>query len=126
MIIDIFIIVQLRKRTVTQPAQCQRGDVRINHQKNLQLQMFILMLTSATVFLITILPLGIYRITSPREANFPASVFTITSIWTGLEWFQSLNYAVSICMMHISYLFSLFVAKFLQSLSYVKIISKRI
>jgi hypothetical protein len=125
-LIDIFIIIRIRKRTVIHPTQFQHGDARTNHQKNLQLQMLILMLTSTIIFLITTLPLGIYKITSPREANLTASLLKITSIWTGLGWFQSLNYAVSICMMHIIYLFSLFVAKLLQSLSYVKIISTRI
>ncbi len=112
-IIDIFIVVRIRKRALIQPAQFQRGDARTNHQKNLQLQMLILMLTSATVFLITILPLGIYKITSPREANLADSFLEVTSIWTGLGWFQSLNYAVSIYVIHIIYLFSLFVDKLL-------------
>lgn len=94
-LIDIFISVRIRKRAVIQPTQFQYGDNRANQQRHLQLQMFILMLTSAASFLITTFPLAMYKITSPRETDFKSSVLTITSVWTGLGWFQSLNYAVS-------------------------------
>jgi len=103
---DIFISVRIRKRAVIQPTQFQLRDNRGNQQKHLQLQMFILMLTSTSIFLITTLPLGIYKISSPRAANFATSVLTVTTIWTGLGWFQSLNYAVSIFVLHdFSFLF---------------------
>ena len=95
-LMDIFINVRIRKRAVIQPIQLQATINRGNQPKNLQFHMFILMLTSTFLFLITTLPLAIYKITSPREGNFNLSVLKITSIWTGLGWFQSLNYAVSI------------------------------
>jgi hypothetical protein len=123
---DIFISVRIRKRAVIQPAQFQHGDNRTNHQKHLQLQMLILMLTRASIFLITTLPLAIYKITAPREANFTTSIFRIASIWTGLTWFQSLNYAVSISLLHDFHFFSFSLDKLLQSLSYFNIISQRI
>jgi hypothetical protein len=106
-LMDIFISVRIRKRAVIQPNQLQRGDNRANQQRNLQLQMFILMLTSTGIFLITTLPLGIYKITSPRQENFSDSVLQVTTIWTGLAWFQSLNYAVNISLLHDFYFFSL-------------------
>ena len=94
-LIDIFITVQIRKRTVVQPTQSQRADNTSTQQRNLQLQMLILMLTSIGIFLITTLPIAIYRIVSVREANIISSVYEIVRIWAGLTWFQSLNYAVS-------------------------------
>ena len=92
---DIFISVRIRKRAVIQANQIQVGNNRGNQQKNLQLQMFILMLNSTCIFFITTLPLAIYKITSPRQGNFILNVLEVTSIWTELGWFQSLNYAVS-------------------------------
>jgi hypothetical protein len=123
---DIFISVRIRKRAVIQPTQFQLRDNRGNQQKHLQLQMFILMLTSTSIFLITTLPLGIYKIASPRAANFATSVLTVTTVWTGLGWFQSLNYAVSIFVLHDFHFFSFSLDKLLQSLSYFNIISQRI
>jgi len=104
---DIFISVRIRKRAVIQPSQLQGGDNRAKQQRNLQLQMFILMLTSASIFLITTLPLGIYKITTPRAINLSSSIFQIISVWTILVWFQSLNYAVIISLLHNFYFFSL-------------------
>lgn len=94
-LVDIFISVRIRKRAVIQPIQTQSRDNRGNQPRNLQLQMFILMLTSTGIFLITTLPVAIYKIILPREADFAKYILDITTIWTGLAWFQSLNYAVS-------------------------------
>jgi hypothetical protein len=104
---DIFISVRIRKRAVIQPIQLQQGNNTRNQQRSLQLQMFILMLTSTCIFLITTLPLSIYKITSPRQVDFDNSILIITSIWTALGWFQSLNYGVNIfsCMIFINFLF---------------------
>jgi len=88
-LIDISIHVRIRKRVVVQPSQ------RNIHQKNVQKQMLILMFASICIFLITNLPLSIYKIISPRE-DVLSVVSLRTTIWTGLGWFQSLNYAVSI------------------------------
>jgi ABC-type multidrug transport system fused ATPase/permease subunit len=125
-LIDIFIQVRIHKRNLIQPAPLPRVDNRTNHQKNIQLQMFILMLSSISIFLMTTLPLAIYKITSVRDSNFLVSIPQVTSIWTGLGWFQSLNYAVSIVSNQDLHIFRLFVGEFLQSLSYFNIISKRI
>ena len=125
-LIDIFIHVRTHKRNLIQPAQLQRVDNRANHQKNIQLQMFILMLSSIIIFLITTLPIAIYKITSVRAADLFVSIPQITSIMTGLGWFQSLNYAVSIVLNQDLHIFLLFVGELLQSLSYLNIISKRI
>jgi hypothetical protein len=125
-LIDLFINVRIHKRAVIHPAQFRRVVNAVNHHKNLQVQMFIIVFTRICIFLITTLPLAIYRITSARQTNLSNSVFEITSIWTGLGWFQSLNYAVSILLMHNFYFFILYVGELLQSLSYFNIISKRI
>lgn len=93
-LIDIYIIVRLRKRATVDPEQEQRRDKRTNQQKHFQLQMLVLMLTSISVFLLTTLPVSIYRIISPREPNVTSSLIRVASIWIGLAWFQSLNYAV--------------------------------
>ncbi len=106
-VMDIFINVRIRKRVVIQPIQPQFGDNKANQQRNLQLQMFILMLTRAGIFLITTLPVAIYKITSPRNISVSTSVFQIETIWVGLTWFQNLNYAVNISLLHDFYFFSL-------------------
>ncbi len=123
---DIFISIRIRKRAVIHPTLFQHGGNRGNQQRNLQLQMFILMFTRAIIFLITTLPLAIYRITSPRQADLLRAIFQIISVWTGLQWFQSLNYAVNISLLHDFYFFSFSLDKFLQPLSYFNIISQRI
>jgi hypothetical protein len=86
---DIFIHVRIRQRAVIQAGQTN------NHQANVQKQMFILMFASICVFLITTLPLGIYKIISTRGQIIGVQAL-LTSIWAGLGWFQSLNYAVDI------------------------------
>ena len=95
-LIDIFINVRLRKRALVQPNQAWQQVQSTQRHKTLQRQMFILMFASICIFLITSLPLGIYKIISAREADISILVFQILSVWTGLGWFQSLNYAVSL------------------------------
>lgn len=99
--IDIFINVRLRKRVVIQLNQTGYGDKNTNRANTLQKQMFILMLASIGIFLITSLPVALYKITSPRESNPVVSLFRIVGIWVGLGWLQSLNYAVSILFSYI-------------------------
>ncbi len=91
-LIDIFISIRTSKRAVVQPANAQQGGNR--QQKNLQRQMFILMTTSIVIFLTTTLPVAIYKITSPRSADISTTILQIVSVWAGLMWFQTLNYAV--------------------------------
>ena len=96
LLIDIIINIRLRKKAIVQPTQAWQNDQNAKRQKTLQRQMFILMSASICIFLITGLPLAIYKITSPRQANVFAVIYQIISVWTGLTWFQSLNYAVII------------------------------
>ena len=91
-LIDIFISIRTSKRAVVQPANASQGVSR--QQKNLQTQMFILMTTSIVIFLTTTLPVAIYKITSPRSTNISTTILQIVTIWAGLTWFQTLNYAV--------------------------------
>jgi hypothetical protein len=95
-LIDIIINIRVRKRAVVQSTQAWQNDQNAKRQKTLQKQMFILMFASICIFLITGLPLAIYKITSPRQANVFAVVYQILTVWTILTWFQSLNYAVII------------------------------
>ena len=90
-LLDIFIQIRLRKRAVVHPT----GQVN-QQQRTLQKQMFILILASIVLFLLTTLPIGIYKIISPR-GNVFSEALTRTSIYTGLIWFQSFNYVVSGC-----------------------------
>ena len=95
-LIDIFISVRIRKRALIQPNQAGHGDQNNNRQANLQKQMFILMFASICIFLITNLPLAIAKIILPQNVNIITLASQLTSIWTGLQWFQSLNFAVTI------------------------------
>ncbi len=95
MLIDIFINVRIRKRALIQPNQAWQNTQNMNRQKTLQTQMFILMFASISIFLISCLPLAIYKITSPRQDDILDAIYQILSIWTALAWFQSLNYAVN-------------------------------
>jgi hypothetical protein len=121
-LIDIFINIRIRKRAVVQPANTPHGDNKSNRQKSLQTQMFILMTASITIFLITTLPVAIYKIKSPREADISTSILTVVSVWVGLGWFQTLNYAVCICLLHDLHFFILSIDKLLHPLSYFNII----
>lgn len=125
-LIDIFITVRIRKRAVIQPNDNRIANNRANQQKSLQLQMLILLITSTSIFFITTFPITIYRITSPREIDYQKSVFEITVIWTGLGWFQSLNFAVCYSLFLTIYGSFDFVDQFLSSLFNFKIISQRI
>jgi len=127
LLIDISISVRSRKRAVIQPTHNPDGGNKGHyHQRGLQRQMFILMTTSIFIFLITTLPVSIYKITSPRQADLSTALLTIIVVWTGLGWLQSLNYAVDIFVFYNLYFFTFPIAKFLQSLSYFNIISQRI
>ena len=95
-LIDIFIVVRVRKRAAIQPADNAHLDNKVRHQRNVQVQMFVLMVASIAIFLVTTLPIAIYKITSPRESNVSNSIIRISNIWIGLGWFQTLNYAVSV------------------------------
>ena len=95
-LVDIIISIRLRKRAVIQPNQAWQNDPNLKRQKTLQKQMFILMFASICIFFAANLPLGIYKITSPRQTNIFGSIYQIVSIWTGFLWVQSLNYAVRV------------------------------
>jgi uncharacterized paraquat-inducible protein A len=100
LLIDIFIIVRVRKRTVTHSVNVFHGKNKVSHHRNLQRQMFILMTTSIFIFLITTLPIAIYKITAARQQDISTAILTIVSVWVGLGWLQSLNYAVCISLLH--------------------------
>ncbi|CAF3304522.1 unnamed protein product [Rotaria sp. Silwood2] len=94
-LIDIFIIVRARKRVAIRPVQFTCCNKNMKQQNILQKQIFILMLASICIFLITCLPLAIYRVQSPRQGAMSLTIFQIVSIWASLGWFQSLFHAVS-------------------------------
>lgn len=128
-LVDIFIILRVRKRAVIQPNVGTGHSQKSQQQRHLQLQMFVLMIASIAIFLITTLPIAIYRITSPRERNVSNSIVRIISVWVGLGWFQSLNYAVRLDVLFeipFDMTFIWFLGQFLRSLPLVKPISSRI
>lgn len=97
-LIDTFSNIRIRKRAVLHATHILRWNKRSYYQKTLQMQMFILTTTSICVFLLTTLPLAIYRIISPRQKNISTEILTIVTIWASLGWLQSLNYAVRISL----------------------------
>ncbi|CAF1240114.1 unnamed protein product [Rotaria sp. Silwood1] len=79
--------------------------------------MFILMLASIAIFLITSLPVALYKIASPREGNPVLLLFRIVGIWVGLGWLQSLNYAINFYIHCLSS--TLFRKEFKQQIKYM-------
>lgn len=121
-LIDIFISIRIRKQTLN-----RNPDGSVKRDGNLQRQMFFLMLASICVFLITTLPLAIYRIISPRQGiNVEIIQGTVNNL-TILTWLQSLNYAVSyiyILIMICSDIYFFFdIDQLLFALSHFEIIS---
>lgn len=98
-LIDMFISVRIRKRALIEPTHHSHASNRSNSSRNIQIQMFILMITSICIFLMTTLPVAIYKITSPRQSDLSTTILTVVSIWVGLGWFQTLNYAVNISLL---------------------------
>ncbi|UJR09085.1 hypothetical protein I4U23_013333 [Adineta vaga] len=94
-VVDISINIRFRKNAVAQRNQTLKLDKNARRKLLLQKQMFILMFGSVCIFLITTLPVGIYKIISPRDANLAKTYMSIITIWTGLGWFQSLLYGIS-------------------------------
>jgi hypothetical protein len=129
-LIDIFISIRIRKRAVIQPTQILGENKNTNRQGNLQNQMFILMFASIFIFLITNLPVAIYKSTAvpSASANLGLAAYQISTVWTALAWFQSLNYAVTIFIDLIitQRLLILFLDKLLHSLFKFNIVSQRI
>ena len=85
-LVDIYVNIRIRKRTILN--QLSR------HHKYRKTQMFILMLSSIAIFVITTLPIYLYYIIVPRQflSMDPSTTFIITEI---LNWIKSLNYNVS-------------------------------
>jgi hypothetical protein len=85
-LIDICINVHIRKRALS------NQSTQLNKYK--EIQMFILMLSSIVIFVITTVPIFVYTIIAPRELyslDFSTTLITITI----LNWTKSLNYSVS-------------------------------
>lgn len=95
-LIDIVISVRIRKRALIRPVNHSHAQNHVHHRRHIQMQMFILMTSSTFIFLMTTLPIAVYKILSPRQTDISMAIFTIVSIWAGLGWFQTLNYAVNI------------------------------
>ena len=126
-LLDIFISVRLRKRAVAQPTQVWQNDANNGQrQKNLHKQMFILMFASICIFFITNLPFAIGKIVLPRDSQVVTSAARLTTIWTILGWFQSLNYAVRECVIRWSSIFVNFIGQLLHALPQLDSVSQRI
>ncbi|UJR37137.1 hypothetical protein I4U23_029841 [Adineta vaga] len=94
-LIDIYINIRSRKRAVVQPGNTIHETNKSKHQRTLQNQLLVLMLSSIAIFFITTTPVAIYKIASPRQKSISTEILSIASIWVGLGWFQTLNYAVN-------------------------------
>ncbi|CAF0912189.1 unnamed protein product [Adineta steineri] len=97
LIIDISISTHLRRKAMARQNQAWDLDKSAQRKNMLQRQMFILMFGSVCIFLITSLPVGLYKIVSPRNAAIYVltDALDILIMWTGFGWSQSLLYAVS-------------------------------
>lgn len=100
-LIDMFLKIRAQKRNAGQQIEVQpRGAVSnptTRRNNRLQTQLFVLMLSSIAIFLMTNLPVAIYRIVYPRQVlTIPiteyASVAKISAIF---QFIWSINYAVS-------------------------------
>lgn len=126
-LLDIFISVRLRKRAVAQPTQVWQNDANNGQrQKNHHRQMFILMFASICIFFITNLPFAIGKIVLPRDSELVASAARLTTIWTILGWFQSLNYAVGGCLIRWRSICINFIGQLLHALPELDSVSQRI
>jgi len=88
-LIDVFIYIRMRKRTVVQVNAIQ------NQQRNLQNQMFILTLTSIGIFFLTNLPVSISITVLSRGNTVRQDSLSSTTIVSSLTWLRCLNYSVN-------------------------------
>ena len=94
-VIDILVSVHVRKQAFVRPVNAFAVGRNAQHRRAVNRQMLILTIGSVCFFFVTALPLGIYKIISPRDSNLINNYLSIISIWTGLGWLQSLFHAVS-------------------------------
>ncbi len=85
-LLDMFITITIRKRTLNRQARDRR----------LQKQFFFLMLSSIIIFLITTLPIAICHIVFPKQVlSMPVEEYgLVMNISAGLTWFWGFNFAV--------------------------------
>jgi hypothetical protein len=97
-VLDIAISIRMRRnRAAHHHANQQTGIARDNHQKHIQRQMIVLMLSSISIFLIATLPLAIYHTVSPTQFDITdARVNQILNLLAGLALLNTLNYTVSV------------------------------
>lgn len=93
MILTLFdIIINIRTRRQAAFTQAQRLDART---KNLQRQIFIILMSRICIFLASTLPFYIFRMITPRElalTSVTQSMIDTSAIYT---WILNLNYTVS-------------------------------
>jgi len=121
-LIDVFIYIRMRKRTVVQVNAIQ------NQQRNLQNQMFILTLTSIGIFFLTNLPVSISITVLSRGNTVRQDSLSSTTIVSSLTWLRCLNYSVNTLksLSQTWSLFCVFLDQFLHLLFNINIFSTRI
>jgi len=122
-LIDVFIYIRMRKRTVVQVNAIQ------NQQRNLQNQMFILTLTSIGIFFLTNLPVSISITVLSRGNTVRQDSLSSTTIVSSLTWLRCLNYSVNTLKslsLKLDYYFVFFLDQFLHLLFNINIFSTRI
>ncbi len=93
-LVDMSISINIRKHALHRQMNLQSQTVR--NDRRFQRQLFFLMISSIIIFLITTLPLAIYRIVFPNQIiNMTQNQYgLVMGISAGLTWFWGFNYCV--------------------------------
>lgn len=124
MVINMFFKIRAQKKAVAPQPQPGNADRSIGRDQRVHNQMFILMLSSITIFLITTLPLTIDHIVSSYTITDLSAITKLMITTTILNWIQTLNCAVSFLSISIykTYYKNIIIGQFLRTLSYVYIV----
>ena len=101
MALNMFFKIRAQKKAVAPQHPSTNADRSVGRDKRIQNQMFILMLSSICIFLITTLPLTIDHIVSSYTITDISGLEKMLSRTTILTWIQTLNCAVSFFLINI-------------------------
>ncbi len=101
MAVNMFFKIRAQKRAVVHQPQSVNVDRSAGQYKRAQNQMFILMVTSICIFLVTTFPLTIGHVVSSYTITDLSGIRNLLINITILNWIQSLNCAVSFFLINI-------------------------
>ena len=101
MAINMFFKIRAQKKAVASQHPSTNADRSVGRDNRVQNQMFILMLSSICIFLITTLPLTIDHIVSSYTITDISSLEKMIKSMTIITWIQTLNCAVSFFLVNI-------------------------